>query len=753
LSAESEVGGFIHNIIPKEGGNQLKGSFSWNYTNNNFQSSNLSDEQRAQGATVTADAIERLWDVNPAVGGPLIRDKVWFFSAFRHWGYHRRVASAFFNQTPTGFTYTPDLSRPGIDYLRKISANLRLTAMTSKKSKLTLFYENQIEDGPYWYSNRLHSPEATWIKEQAPNYVTQARWSLPATSRLLMEAGSTFVNNDWHTFPQPSVPRDLTAIRELRTGQVWRNYPGTFGNNASKQYNFNGSVSYVTGTHTFKTGALFMRSHAATTWEVTGGSMNLQLLDGVPNSIVIFATPLSLNEDLNAQLGVYAQDQWKINRLTINMGARFDYYNASIPAQHQGSGIWVPGRDLTTDPVENVPNWKDWMPRLGVAYDLKGDGRTAIKATIAKYVFGSEIISYTRAANPAGTISTSATRTWNDANGDFAPQENELGPISVRDFGNVRAATQRYDPEINNGWGKRGNNWEMSATVQHELMPRLGVSAAYFHRWWDNLTLTANTALTAADFDAYCITAPVDPRLPGGGGNQICGLYDVKPEKFGVFDNVITFTDNYGKQKDSYDGIDLTMNARFPNGATLAGGTNTEQTRSNVCFMQDNPAVTAATLTSVSLLAGRSLDDCDISLPWQTQFKFYGSYPLPWWGLMASAAFQSQPGPQINATYTARNAEIAPSLGRNLASGANGTATVQLIPSGQVWGDRLNQLDFRVTRTFNFGTTRIQGMFDLYNMLNANPVLAYNAAYGNAWLRPTNVLIGRLVKFGMQVNF
>ena len=60
--------------------------------------------------------------------------------------------------------------------------------------------------------------------------MTQARWSLPATSRMLVEAGSTFVNNDWHTFPQPSVPRDLTAIRELRTGQVWRNYPGTFGN-------------------------------------------------------------------------------------------------------------------------------------------------------------------------------------------------------------------------------------------------------------------------------------------------------------------------------------------------------------------------------------------------------------------------------------------------------------------------------------------------------------------------------------------
>ena len=286
------------------------------------------------------------------------------------------------------------------------------------------------------------------------------------------------------------------------------------------------------------------------------------------------------------------------------------------------------------------------MPRLGVAYDLRGDGRTAIEATVAKYVFGSEIISYTRAANPAGTISTSATRHWTDANLDFAPQESELGAVSVRDFGNVRTAAQRYDPDINNGWGKRGNNWEVSAMIQHEVMPRVAVSAAYFHRWWDNLTLTRNSALTAADYDEYCITAPLDARLPGGGGNQICGLYDVKPDKFGSFDNVITFADSYGTQKDSYDGLDLTMNARFPNGAILAGGTNTEQTRSNVCFAQDDPSLTPATLTSVSLLAGRSLDDCDVSLPWQTQFKLHGSYPLPWFGLVTSAAFQTRRVPK-----------------------------------------------------------------------------------------------------------
>jgi hypothetical protein len=312
---------------------------------------------------------------------------------------------------------------------------------------------------------------------------------------------------------------------------------------------------------------------------------------------------------------------------------------------------------------------------------------------------------------------------------------------------------QRFDATINNGWGKRGNNWEISTTVDHQLFPGVATSVAFFHRWWNNLTVTQNQAVTAANYDPYCITAPTDVRLPNGGGNTICGFYDVDPTRFGATNNVITLASNFGEQKDSYDAVDVTLNIKLPHGATLAGGTNTERFKSNFCYARNDPSLTPATLTSIVLQNGRSLNDCDVGIPWQTQLKFYVVYPLPRYDIDLSAAFQSAPGAEVTATYTATNAQIAPSLGRNLAAGPNATATVQLIPPSTVYGDRFNQLDFRLTKRLKVLGTDIQGMFDLYNVLNANTVLSFNTTFGPAWLTPTNMMTGRLAKLGLQIRF
>jgi hypothetical protein len=249
------------------------------------------------------------------------------------------------------------------------------------------------------------------------------------------------------------------------------------------------------------------------------------------------------------------------------------------------------------------------------------------------------------------------------------------------------------------------------------------------------------------------VTAPVDSRLPSGGGNPICGFYDVTPARFGATSNVITFADNFGKQKESYDAIDASLNVRMPKGITLAGGTNTERFKSDFCYAQHDPSLTPSSLTSIVVQSGRSLDACDLTMPWQTQFKFYVVYPLPKWDIDLSAAFQNAPGAEITASYTATNAQIAPSLGRNLSAGANGTATVQLIPPGTVFGDRFSQLDFRLTKRLKIMGADVQGMFDLYNVLNANTILAFNTTYGPAWLSPTNMMTGRLAKVGFQIRF
>jgi hypothetical protein len=763
LSAETEVGGFVRSIIPKEGGNTFKGFFGAAYTNHNLQSSNLDDALIAHGVAAT-NFVDKIWDVNPAFGGPIMRDKLWFYTAFRWWGVDQGIAGTFFNKTPTGLSYIPDLSRQALSTSTKGSENLRLTWMATPKNKVAVFYEYQQNREDYSYGQgslgggTTTAPEAISRYRVVPHYVAQARWSNPVSSRLLLTAGMTYTNGDYSFSPQRNIPPELPALRELSTGTVWRN--GIQNRDMSThQYNVGGSVSYVTGSHTFKAGALFLRSDVHTTMDIPGNSTVLQLLNGVPRSVVVYATPLAqVDENLGAQFGLFAQDNWKIKRLALYFGARFDYYNAFVPAQHLGPGPWVPTRDVTFAKVPNVPNWKDVSPRFGVAYDVFGTGKTALKATVNRYLFGAEIITFTLAANPVAAIALNATRTWDDTNGDFVPQVSELGPLSARSFGSP-VITSRYDPDVLNGWGKRGYNWEVTTGVDHELVPRMGISATYIHRWWGNLLVRQNQGVTAADFDPYCITAPVDPRLPGGGGEQICGFYDVTRAKFGVVDDVVTFVDNFGSESVVYDGVDINLNGRLPNGGLFGGGTSIGRTRDNFCYALNDPSL-AATTTGFSPAGGtfangaqRTQAFCDLRPPFQPNTKFYAAYPLPWWGVQMSATFQSRPGPAIGASYTARNSEIAPTLLRDLSAGANGTATVQLMSPNAAYGDRLNQVDFRVSKTFSITRGRLQAAFDLYNLFNGNPVITQNNTFGPNWQRPTVVQLGRLAKFGFQVDF
>ena len=150
-----------------------------------------------------------------------------------------------------------------------------------------------------------------------------------------------------------------------------------------------------------------------------------------------------------------------------------------------------------------------------------------------------------------------------------------------------------------------------------------------------------------------------------------------------------------------------------------------------------------------SIGAAHSTAFCDVRPPFQPNVKFLVVYPLPWCGIQTAATFQSLPGPQIAATYSVTNAHIAPSLGRDLSAG---NATVDLIAPGTMYGERLNQVDFRLSKIFRFSRGRIQGNVDLYNLFNADPVLALNNTYGTAWQRPLQILQGRLLKFSVQLD-
>jgi hypothetical protein len=232
-------------------------------------------------------------------------------------------------------------------------------------------------------------------------------------------------------------------------------------------------------------------------------------------------------------------------------------------------------------------------------------------------------------------------------------------------------------------------------------------------------------------------------------------MYDVTPAKFAsTTDNLVTSVSEFGKQSEVYNGFDFTAHARLPNEVVIAGGVNIGRTDLDSCFVVDSPQATfASTSAAVGAVTGLSKDWCHVITPFLTQAKLLGSYTLPWQEVQVSATFQSLPGPQQLAVWAAPNAVIAPSLGRSLA-GNSATATVQLIKPGTMYGDRVNQLDFRLAKSFQLRpANRLQVMIDLYNALNGNGAPGYNNTFGPQWLRPTSILQGRLVTFGAQANF
>jgi hypothetical protein len=315
----------------------------------------------------------------------------------------------------------------------------------------------------------------------------------------------------------------------------------------------------------------------------------------------------------------------------------------------------------------------------------------------------------------------------------------------------------------------RPSDVELLLGVQQKLSERAVLDVQWTRHSFGNLFATQYQATPASAYDSYCVTAPVDSRLPGGGGNQICGFTDLKPAYFGITpNNFVTSANKLGNVTDLYTGLDVNVNMRFKGGGTGSMGVSTGRERSDYCSvanlasMGSNAVSSAGKIqlgggagsvgsTSATSTAGYpSSLYCAITPPYQPDWKGLVSYPLPWWGLRASATWQNRIGPQILANEAASLSTN--NLGRSFTVPS---ANVNLIAPGTVYGDRINQVDVRLTKALKLGSrTRAQLTASAYNLLNASAALAYNSSYTSGlWLQPTIVMEGRLFKFGFQLDY
>jgi hypothetical protein len=610
-SAERELGSVQANLIPKEGGNTFDGSFFTNYTNSGMTSDNLTDDLRARGLN-SVNTTDWLYEFNGALGGPILRDRLWFFTHHRVWGFKNPVAGNYYSLTPGTLSYVPDLSRPAYVDQTNRGHGLRMTWQASRRNKFNVGFDLQNNCLCHNGQTALNSPDSAYKTVYGlPLTLSQLKWNFPVNNRLLLEAGSSTLLFNW---PNYRMPEAFGAIRVVDNG---RNYTwgapaiSSLGIRIAHQTNERASLTYITGDHAFKTGLTVEMGWHDHRWDPygTGGKevpalpMDYGLLNSVPNSLTLYATPVRLQERLKANLGIFAQDQWTLKDVTLNLGLRFDYFNGFVPRQQLEAGPFVPERDFAR--VDCVPCWKDVSPRLGAAWNVFGTGRTALKANVGRYVEADRYYTQ-RDNNPVQTSVNTATRTWSDTDLDFIPDcdlanplaNGECQQVANLNFGRTNPLAARFATDVLNGWSLRPYMWQMSLGLQQELRPGIAAEFAYFRTWYGNWRATENVAVTPDDFDYFTFVAPNDPRLPNGGGYPIPGMYDVKQSKFGQVTSVTSQSSNFGEQSEVYNGFDFLINARFPFGI-VSGGLNIGRQIFNNCRVRlGRPNVTQATNTA-----------------------------------------------------------------------------------------------------------------------------------------------------------
>jgi hypothetical protein len=749
-TAEQRVGGVSLNFIPRAGGNRYSADIVASYTDHRLQSSNFSSDLSARGLNSSSlNRVKELWDTNFALSGPISRDRLWFFASHRQWGGASFVAGLYHNSTADAFPprYTPDLSRPAVNDFRSRGSTVRLTWQASPRHKFGLSFDAQHRCDCHRDITPLFSPEAVARRTYTPINILHATWNFPVSSRFLVEGGLATNWNTLNVAPQPEVEANAIAVLEQTTGF---SYGAMFLQQENNYSVFETlklqprlSVSYVTGSHALKGGIDVIYDYL-TNDQYVPSNLKYTLRNGVPVSLQQFAMPHTTRNDAAPDLGLFVQDQWTNRRLTLNLGLRFDYLRIRIPAFRLPPVQFRP--DAVDFPeVTCAACLDDFQPRVSAAYDVFGTGKTALKVNIGRFASGRSAVTN----NPAGQLVTNANRSWTDANGNFLPDCNLLNPglqdlrasggdlcgqLSNSRFGQTVPGTSLADDVSK---GLRRYNWQFSTAVQHELLPAVALGVGYFRTSWHGFTATDNQLITPADHDPYCITLPQDGRLPGGGGNPLCGLYDVTPAKFSDVSNIVTLASNFGEPSDIFTGVDVHVSARFANGAFLRGGTSTGRQVTDSCYTVDSP---------------QALLFCRVEPPYLTQVKLNGMMPVPW-DFQIAATFQSLPGVPISASYVATNAEVAPSLGRNL-SGARTTVTINNVIAPQtLFEERINQFDVRVSRTFRFAGASLVAHLDVFNAFNTNPILGVNTRYGPSWLDATQVLDARLFKFGAQLTF
>jgi hypothetical protein len=855
----SMVGGGVQmNYVPRDGGNTFKGLMFASGATSGMQGNNYSsgtgvgaactpiESLFCRGLLTQPGKLVHVYDYNPGYGGPLMKDKLWFFGTARWTEAMNEVPNDYPNKNfvvgstspillnTTTMSYVPNTSLPldttvggGGHFWEQ---TLRLTWQASAKNKFAAYYNNKKRTSVNGATTTSH--EALNNSYFFPFSDNLLQWSSPLTNKFLLEAAFWRHQETWgvrigdSSFadplavgvqdlnPQTTVPGYVQLITTYH-GHVGATDTGSHNPN----YRGNFAASYVTGSHSFKAGfdlngafrwslnqSVIPYSYTVSTLASNGAGLGIPVpttlslrSDGCtdPLSRIVSGRVVGGNTSIQpgcptdaagspnrvrTEGGVFVQDKWTMNRLTVSAGLRLDWFDSQNPAFHLYPSLLTPNRNYDI-PEFSTSQYRDWTPKVGVAYDLFGDGKTAIKANVGKYMLGQALVLGGLASQPGYLIQLTSSRAWTDNNRNFIPDcdltnpaaqgptqtgannqiDTCLAPVgaNVNFYSNTLIPNLAVQDDARYGWGKRPYSWEFSVSAQREIGRGVSVNGGVFKRWFGNFLITDDTNHLATDYTQYGIpTSAIPPPPASAGGASLpttglntTGFFNVNDSRAAI--NLTGLSDHMFPGSNVYDhwfGFDLGINARLPHGIIVQGGLSTGHQTTDYCDVEDPAKAGASAL--IEMLGSNSLNTCHMDQKWLPQVKFLGSYTVPKIDVQIGGSYQSIPGVEMAANFAASNsAVIQPALGRLPTGGvATGSTTLAIIQPGSNYYTRFNQVDLRFGKIIRIARTRSNLSLDIYNVLNSDVLSGISSTYAT-WLAPTGVVPPRLLKVSWTFDF
>ncbi len=747
IGAETSSGGVRMNMIPREGGNRWSGDFKIVNRPGAWQSSNLTDRHKARGLTA-GNAIDRIIDYAVSFGGPIKKDKLWVFGTTRYFSVNNYIANTFF-----------DDGSQGIDDQFILNGMARLTWQATPRNKFSAYFD-EIHKYRGHDMQANYDPETAGTVWNSPAYHTTAiKWTSPVSSSLFLEAGysnnTEYYTNEYREGIEQ--PRGTAAWyanaakNEVDLGGYTQAGPINTTESPIAFY-WNAAATYVKGDHTIKVGVNNRQGTFKHTRDANADlvqqyrSSSTGIRWSVPDSVLIRNSPLTYGERLNRDLGIYIQDSWRLNRLTANIGLRWETLNAKVLAGKSPAGRFVPERSF--DEVKDVPAWSDFAPRMALVYDLFGTGRTAVKYSLNRYN-----LSRTTgiAANYNPLLSQTATLPWRDVNGN-GQADGALrctGYPSADCEISFAGLSSNFGIAALNEYGEYPRTWnlEQGVEVQHELFGGMSLSAAYWKGDFRNLTATVNRAWTVADYTPYTFYNPVTGKPFEVYARSAAA--SARPTN-----NLDTFD---AERKQKYESWVLDGRWRIPGGGQLSGGISIERERHKNCTSPDDPNYGGN---------GKGLcDELILDIPYRPSFKLSGTKNIGF-GINFAVSFQNNSSPvsSVNMAVTRGSTRYPANCPSPCPAGeiimptavfGQTSLTYNLESVRATSVERIVQLDFKLSRTFKVNRFTILPTFEVFNVNNSDAIISYISTnvLSSSYLAPNSIMQGRMYGLGLVTRW